>query len=148
MAPGDECRGRDRGAIRPDPDPPTGGSPRFELRSSPGCEEPAHRSLTGATTLDVGAIPGFTRAASSPRRRASAPPGLPLIAFRHTSYEHIETEKAGVLIDRIEDLPSAVETLLRDYDNYVGRAYACFRKHYCFEENFVGVLNSLRAIAS
>ncbi|MCE0497073.1 MAG: hypothetical protein LV481_03915 [Methylacidiphilales bacterium] len=72
--------------------------------------------------------------------------GIPLISFRYPSYEHIEYEKAGVLVDHIEEISAAVEKILSDYDSYAQGAYACYKKHYCFETNFSRVLTNLRAI--
>ena len=66
--------------------------------------------------------------------------GIPTIAFRHESYEHIEAEKAGVLIDRMEDLPTAVDRILQDYDCFAANAFSCYQKYYCFEANFETVL--------
>lgn len=37
--------------------------------------------------------------------------GLPLIAIRHPSYEHIEAERAGILVGRIKDIPAAALAL-------------------------------------
>jgi hypothetical protein len=73
--------------------------------------------------------------------------GLPFIALRHPSYEHIESEKAGILVRRIEEIPAAVEEILRHYDAYVENAYRCFRRYYCFEENFRDVLKALQEIS-
>jgi hypothetical protein len=73
--------------------------------------------------------------------------GLPLIALRRPSYEHIEAERAGILVGSIEDIPAAVEEILRHYDSYVENAYRCFRKYYCFEENFGSVLKALKEIS-
>lgn len=72
--------------------------------------------------------------------------GVPLIAFRYPSYEHIDQEKAGVLIDNIEEMPAAIEKILSDYDSYVQGAYECYKKYYCFETNFSRVLASLKTI--
>jgi len=71
--------------------------------------------------------------------------GLPLIAFRYPSYEHIEAEGAGILIDRPEEIPAAVGRILGDYPAYVRNAFSCYRKHYCFEDNFGPVLAELAA---
>ena len=72
--------------------------------------------------------------------------GIPTIAFRHESYEHIEAEKAGVLIDRMEELPTAVDRILQDYDCFAANAFSCYQKYYCFEANFETVLSSLHHI--
>jgi glycosyltransferase involved in cell wall biosynthesis len=69
--------------------------------------------------------------------------GLPLIAFRHPSYEHIEADQSGVLVDRLEDIPAAIEHILIDYDSYVERAFTSYKKHYCFEENIKPLVESL-----
>ena len=73
--------------------------------------------------------------------------GLPVIAFRHPSYEHIEAEQAGVLVERLEDIPAAVRTILQDHELYARRAYGCFLKHYQFETNFRCVLHTLGQIS-
>jgi hypothetical protein len=73
--------------------------------------------------------------------------GLPVISFRHRSYEHIEAERAGVLVESIEEIPAAVEEILRHYDFYVENAYRCFRRYYCFETNFDDVLEALQEIS-
>lgn len=73
--------------------------------------------------------------------------GLPLIAFRHPSYEHVEAEGAGVLVERLEDIPMALRAILDDYPSYTERAYNCFLKHYQFESNFTNVLEVLRQIS-
>jgi hypothetical protein len=70
--------------------------------------------------------------------------GLPVIALRHPSYEHIEADKAGILVDRIEDIAAAVEEILLDCDSYVQNAYRCFGRYYSFEENFRNVLETLQ----
>jgi hypothetical protein len=73
--------------------------------------------------------------------------GLPLIALRYPSYEHIEAERAGILVGEIKDIPAAVEEILHHYDSYVENAYRCFRKYYSFEKNFGDVLKALQEIS-
>jgi glycosyltransferase involved in cell wall biosynthesis len=70
--------------------------------------------------------------------------GIPIVAFRHETYEHIEAAYAGVLIDRIEELPAAVARILQDYKFYTANAFSCYQKYYCFENNFISVLSSLQ----
>jgi glycosyltransferase involved in cell wall biosynthesis len=70
--------------------------------------------------------------------------GIPLIAFKHQSYEHIEAEKSGILIDHLEDIPQAIAEILKNYDTYAQNAFRCFKKYYSFEENFPALLACLR----
>ena len=72
--------------------------------------------------------------------------GIPTIAFRQESYEHIEAAKAGILIDRMGDVPAAVDNILKDYESYSANATLCYQQYYCFERNFEAVLSGLNHI--
>jgi hypothetical protein len=72
--------------------------------------------------------------------------GLPLIAFRHESYEHIESDRSGILVDELDEIPNAIEEILKDFDRFVQRAYAAYSKYYCFENNMDPIFDSLRRI--
>ena len=73
--------------------------------------------------------------------------GIPLIAFRYPSYEHIEAEGSGILIDGLDEIPGAVARILGNYDFYVRNARSCYRRHYCFEDNFEAAFPELEAAA-
>jgi glycosyltransferase involved in cell wall biosynthesis len=70
--------------------------------------------------------------------------GIPLIAFKHQSYEHIEAEKAGVLVDRLEDIKGAVAEILKNYESYTQNAFRCYEKYYRFEDSFPALIACLK----
>jgi glycosyltransferase involved in cell wall biosynthesis len=69
--------------------------------------------------------------------------GVPVIAFNYPTYEHIESEGCGVLVNELSEIPDAVRRVLADYTNYRARAFATFDRHYSFETNFNCVLATL-----
>lgn len=69
--------------------------------------------------------------------------GVPIIAFNYPTYEHIERDGCGVLIDELSEIPDAVRRILADYPNYRAHAFAAFDRHYSFETNFNRVLAAL-----
>lgn len=74
--------------------------------------------------------------------------GVPIIALRHSSYQHIEDEGAAVLVDELEDIPRAVQIIIRNYARYRASAYRCFQRYYKFEQNFAGVIKALTMLQS
>lgn len=73
--------------------------------------------------------------------------GVPVIGFRHPSYEHLEAEGAGVLIDRLEELPAAVARILSERERFAANARACYERYYRFEHNFERVYAQLVELA-
>lgn len=72
--------------------------------------------------------------------------GLPIIAFRYPGYEIFENYRCGVLIDSIEDIPTAVQTILTDYPAYRTNAYQCFEDNYQYRKNYGRLKNYLGAL--
>jgi glycosyltransferase involved in cell wall biosynthesis len=56
--------------------------------------------------------------------------GVPVVAFAYPGYEVIRDYACGVLIDRLDELPSAVGTILADRDTYSDNAVRCFEEQY------------------
>jgi glycosyltransferase involved in cell wall biosynthesis len=73
--------------------------------------------------------------------------GVPVIAFKYEGYDHIVQEHCGVLIESLQDLPAAVDVILKDYAAYRAGAYACFTKYYSFEKNFAKVVEMVDGLA-
>jgi glycosyltransferase involved in cell wall biosynthesis len=72
--------------------------------------------------------------------------GLPVIAFGYPGYEHIAAGRCGVLLQTLDELPTAIRTILGDYEGYRERAYQCFLEHYDFEKNYRKVATALQAL--
>lgn len=69
--------------------------------------------------------------------------GLPIIAFRYPGYEIFEKYQCGALIDSIEDIPAAIQTILTNYPNYRNNAYRCFEDNYQYRKNYGRLKNYL-----
>jgi glycosyltransferase involved in cell wall biosynthesis len=66
--------------------------------------------------------------------------GIPVIAFRYESYEHLEKHGAGALIDNLEEIPQAIERIMKDYHTFRENAFECFKEFYDFSKNFKKVI--------
>jgi glycosyltransferase involved in cell wall biosynthesis len=69
--------------------------------------------------------------------------GVPVIAFNYPTYEHIENEGCGVLVNDLSEVTCAIRKILSDYAAYRERAFAAFDRHYSFEMNFKQILDAL-----
>jgi len=66
--------------------------------------------------------------------------GIPIIAFNYPSYEAIKDYRCGVLIDNIDEIPSAITEILADYSCYQENACKCFEDVYKYSKHFMNVL--------
>jgi glycosyltransferase involved in cell wall biosynthesis len=73
--------------------------------------------------------------------------GVPIVALRYETYEHIEIEGAGKLVDTLEEIPAAVSEILADYSDYQRRARKCYERYYRFEENFLPVFSAISEVS-
>lgn len=63
--------------------------------------------------------------------------GVPVIAFDSESFsELMNAYKCGEIINSIEEIPEAVERILKDYSNYRTQAFMAFERFYRFDKNF------------
>ncbi len=70
--------------------------------------------------------------------------GKPIIAFDYPGYRQLMDEcECGVLIHDLSELPSAVNTILENWDHYSKNAFRCFSLHYDFNRNFKPFLDWL-----
>ncbi|WOD40831.1 hypothetical protein [Nodosilinea sp. E11] len=74
--------------------------------------------------------------------------GLPVIGFRYPGYEPIETAQAGVLITDLEEIGSAVQTILNAHPTYRHRAQQLFLAEYQFEKNVQPLVQYLASLAT
>lgn len=57
---------------------------------------------------------------------------IPVVAFRYPGYEIVEQVHAGVLIEKLEELPRALEVLSNNLKKFQEGARQCFLQHYEF----------------
>jgi glycosyltransferase involved in cell wall biosynthesis len=69
--------------------------------------------------------------------------GVPIVAFAYPGYEVIRDYKCGVLIGDLRELPSAVETILAEREDFSRSAVRCFADHYDFNELVKPVIHTL-----
>lgn len=70
--------------------------------------------------------------------------GLPFIAFRQGNYEHLRAETGCCeLISDLDELPQAIETILRDYEKYRAAAFDAYERHYRLENTSRELLSFL-----
>lgn len=62
--------------------------------------------------------------------------GVPFIAYRNESYELLMAQHhCGEMVDRIVQLPQAVEKIAADYGQYRDAAFAAYEHFYSFDNN-------------
>jgi glycosyltransferase involved in cell wall biosynthesis len=66
--------------------------------------------------------------------------GLPIIAFKYPGYEIFEEKRCGILINSIEEIPDAIEKILKSYSDFSHNARDCFMEHYEFSKNIQEVV--------
>lgn len=73
--------------------------------------------------------------------------GLPVIAFDNESYRMLISRfQCGVLVDRVSDMPLAVERILDNYQYYRDNAYSAFAHLYEYDRNFTHLTDYLKNI--
>jgi glycosyltransferase involved in cell wall biosynthesis len=72
--------------------------------------------------------------------------GLPVIAFRYPTYEHIASTRCGVLIDAVHEVPAAVDRIVSEYAEFSANALRCFDEHYRADKNFAKIVSALREL--
>jgi glycosyltransferase involved in cell wall biosynthesis len=75
--------------------------------------------------------------------------GLPVISNNYPSIrEVLEGYGCGVCIDSPEEINSAVDRILADYDSMRKRAFHCYEENYMFSKHFVKVIDFINGIGS
>ncbi len=75
--------------------------------------------------------------------------GIPFVAFDTPSYrELVQGSPCCILIEKIADLPRAVEVIMKDYSAYKANALNAFQKYYKFERNVAQVITQLNDVVS
>jgi len=69
--------------------------------------------------------------------------GIPVIAFDYPGYEFLEQCQCGKTIKTLQDLHSAIEIILENYEAYSFYACKTFTEHYNFERNFANVIKAI-----
>jgi len=69
--------------------------------------------------------------------------GVPVIAGRLKTYEHIEDCRAGILIDEIEELPIAISKIIGEYEEYRRNAFECYERYYRMDKNAMAAIDAI-----
>jgi len=69
--------------------------------------------------------------------------GLPVIAFEYPGYDLLERHRCGVLIKTLQELPQAIEKILKSYNEFSSNAKECFIEYYEFSKNYRKVIEVL-----
>jgi glycosyltransferase involved in cell wall biosynthesis len=73
--------------------------------------------------------------------------GVPFIAFDHCGFKRLaEEEGCGVVVQRLEELPEAVDKILRNPETFRASAQRSFAQHYNFANNFAPVVKAIEAL--
>ena len=73
--------------------------------------------------------------------------GVPLIAFDHPGYRRLANEEqCGVVIQRSQELPKAIETILASREQFARNAFRTFEKYYDFARNFTNVIRGIETL--
>ena len=73
--------------------------------------------------------------------------GVPLIAFDHPGYRRLANEEqCGVIIQRSQELPKAIEIILASREQFARNAFRTFEKYYDFARNFTNLLPGIETL--
>ena len=73
--------------------------------------------------------------------------GVPLIAFDHPGYRRLtDEEQCGVVIQRSQEVPKAIETILASHEQFAQNAFRAFEKYYDFARNFTNVIRGIETL--
>lgn len=66
--------------------------------------------------------------------------GIPFVAFNNRSYQRLfEQYECGVLIESVDELVPAIQTIENEYDVLSRNALKAFDRYYCAENNFAAL---------
>jgi len=86
----------------------------------------------------------FMTAFSSEKLALFLQQGKPIIAFDYPGYRKLMAEcECGVLIRSLSELPTAVETILSDWERYSKNAIRGFHLFYDYSKNFMLVIDRI-----
>ncbi len=120
----------------------------LSLRSVPASEIRAviSSATIGLVLYDGGYVNDRLTAFSSEKIALYLQSGIPIIGFDMGNYRELTDRYAcGVLIKEPSDLPSAVATILADYERYREAAFSAFRALYQYDNYFPAILAYLDA---
>ena len=73
--------------------------------------------------------------------------GVPLIAFDHPGYRRLtDEEQCGVVIQRSQEVPKAIGTILASHEQFAQNAFRAFKKYYDFARNFTNVIRGIETL--
>jgi hypothetical protein len=106
-------------------------------------------------SADIGFIPYIDRTVNealtgraSEKAARYAQAGVPMIAFASTSFPSVFSEYAcGRCIDRVDDLPQAVQQLAAEYDSCRAEAFRAYANVYEFTRHFSRVVDWIDALS-
>lgn len=73
--------------------------------------------------------------------------GIPVIARKNASFQHIKDKGAGVLIDRFDEIPKALIEIERGALDYRSAAQRLYESDYCLENHLPKLMSVLDAVA-
>jgi glycosyltransferase involved in cell wall biosynthesis len=75
--------------------------------------------------------------------------GVPIIAFNYPGYRRLTLdEQCGTVVDKIDELPSAIQRCLESHETFSRNARTAYSKYYRYENHFNPVIDELERLAT
>jgi glycosyltransferase involved in cell wall biosynthesis len=73
--------------------------------------------------------------------------GVPFIAFDYPGFRRLaEEEHCGRVVRQFEELPEAIRSILKRWDEFSAGAHQAFAKHYSFADSFAKVVEAIERL--